>query len=79
MMKIGEFARRLNITSRTVQRYADAGVITPERSAGGQMRFNDEHIRRIREWRSQNGRFRGSAKKSYERSLRMPNLDQMLD
>lgn len=64
MMKIGEFAARCGVSTRTIQRYIEDGKLSPtERTAGGHMRFDAAKVREFRHtWRDPRGRPRGYEK-----------------
>ncbi|MDR9437850.1 MAG: MerR family transcriptional regulator, partial [Thiohalophilus sp.] len=45
--KIGELARQLGTTVRTIRYYEEAGLLTPLRSAGGTRLYNALHLARL--------------------------------
>lgn len=45
--KIGELARQLGTTVRTIRYYEEAGLLTPMRSAGGTRLYNVLHLARL--------------------------------
>ncbi|MBB3980085.1 excisionase family DNA binding protein [Rhizobium azooxidifex] len=61
MMRLGEFAARCGVTTRTIQRYIEDGKLQPtERTPGGHMRFDAGKVREFRHiWRDPRGKPRG--------------------
>lgn len=45
---IGDIAKRLNISQRTVRYYEELGLIAAERSTGGYRVFNDTQVERLK-------------------------------
>lgn len=48
LLAIGPTARLLGVSVGTVRRWEDAGLITSERTPGGQRRFRQSEIDRVR-------------------------------
>jgi DNA-binding transcriptional MerR regulator len=47
-MKIGDLARRLGTTPRTLRFYEELGLVAPGRSEGGTRRYDEEDLERFR-------------------------------
>lgn len=43
-MRIGEFAKRVNRSTRTILRWEEQGLITPHKTTSGQRYYTQEHI-----------------------------------
>ncbi|OSM02276.1 MerR family transcriptional regulator [Magnetofaba australis] len=46
--KIGDVAKMLGVTARTLRFYQEQGLIEPQRSAGGMRQFSEADLKRIR-------------------------------
>jgi DNA-binding transcriptional MerR regulator len=46
-MRIGELARRSGVSVRSLRYYEEQGLLTSERSAGGQRHYRDEDVTRV--------------------------------
>ena len=46
--KIGEAARLLNTTVRTIRYYEEEGLLVPDRTAGGTRQYSEQHIDRLK-------------------------------
>ncbi|WP_328558592.1 MerR family transcriptional regulator [Streptomyces coelicoflavus] len=47
-MRIGELASRAGVSVRSVRYYEDQGLLASTRSAGGQRRYTEEGVERVR-------------------------------
>ncbi len=48
LKKIGEVAKELGITTRTIRFYEEEGLLEPVRTSKGTRLYSEEHIRRLR-------------------------------
>ena len=48
MLKIGELAEDLNITTRTIRLYEELGLIMPERTQGGTRLYRKKDVKRLK-------------------------------
>ena len=71
-------ARLLNVSEATVKRWADDGVLTPEKTVGGHRRFGIESIAQVRRERNLHGGAIPVAKVVKKKAKPLPSPDDFL-
>ena len=73
-----QVARLLNVSEATVKRWADNGVLKPEKTVGGHRRFGIEAIARLRRDKNLKSNSTSTVKVSRKRTKPLPSSDHFL-